>query len=357
MKNKIYYIFITLFLVVSSAPFWGMLFYANQDTHEKRVLAGIKDVRGISSLNQFIVDNHAFRDKLSDICMSVYVNFFKESPIPEQVVFGKDGWQYLGNSYRNIYNASLGIIPITQSTIEYSCNNINEIKQFCDSLGIDFYFAIAPNKASIYPEHLALTPNKLPRLKSGVMRDLKSNYGIETIDLFQLLENEKKNTTLYYKYDSHWNDYGALLATQKIVDHISEKHNIKCIQEDDYLIEKQIRNTEKDREFDLSIMLNMQVSDTYFQVTPKEEVIIQDTIVKKIRETVTQTYAVNKSKPNNTRAFIIRDSFFIAMYPFFISSVNEASLFTYFNKENIIEEIKRVGKPDFLILIPAERNI
>lgn len=357
MKNKIYYVLIIGFLGLITAPFLGMLFYNNEDTHEKRVLTGIQDVKGISGLNQFVVDNHAFRDKLSGACLSFYVSFLKESPLPSRTVFGKDGWMFLGNDYMNVYDASLGVVPIWSSDVDRATENIATIRDFCDSIGTDFYFVIAPNKATVYPEYLALTPNQSTRFKEYVIDSLKSRFNIETIDLEKLIVREKSETPLYYKYDSHWNNYGGLLATQEVVKHIADNHSIDTISEDNFHIQKGTKTKEKDREYDLSIMLNLNVSDTYYEITPKKEVDIQDTIIKEWGKTPIVTYTVNKKSDNNLNAFFIRDSFFSALHPIFMSSIHQASMFIFFDKDIMLEEIQRNGKPDFIVCIVVERNI
>lgn len=359
MKKKLHFILIVAFLLLISAPFWGMLFYKNEESHEKRVLASFKDIKGIAELNQYVVDNHAFRDKLSGSCLSFYTKVLKESPLPSRTVFGKDGWMFLGNDYVNVYDASLGIMPIWESDVYNVTHNIVDIKSFCDSLGIEFYFVLAPNKASVYTEYLALQPNNLPRFKTYVMDSLEANFGVHILDLADIiLEHKNKDQVpLYYQFDSHWNDYGGLLAAQKITQLVAEDVDIDTISLDDFDLKREIRTAEKDREYDLSNTLNMKVSDTFFDVQAKKQINLEDSIILKWGNTPVVTYTSNTLGDSNVKGFFIRDSFFGALKPYMMSVVDEASFFVFFDKWLILDEIKRNGKPDFLMYVIVERNL
>lgn len=348
MKNKIYYIFICVFLFIIITPFWGILLNNDGNNTENRTLTKITNVKGIHSLNQYITDNHGFRELLSNSCIYVYMNLLKESPIPNLVELGKNGFFFLGNKYNDTYSSSLGVAKFKENDVMYAYNNILEVQRFCDEIGVDLYLVIAPNKASIYPEYLKLKPNNTPRLKDKLIKKLEQT-SVNFIDLTPFLEIQKQQARLYYKYDSHWNDYGALLATKEVVDNISKKHNIKPINESDYTIEKKTYLLE----FDLSKIINVTQADSnYYEVKLKQEILIEEK-----KHLHRMTFFENKSNKNGIKSFVISDSFFTAMFTPYMSSIETASIFKTFASQDIAIEIARVGKPDFILYEVVERNV
>ena len=68
----------------------------------------------------------------------------------DDVVMGKDKMLYLSSTIddRRVAQA------IDMDKIKTEVDNVQSIKDYCSSKGIDFVFAIAPNKVTIYPERL-----------------------------------------------------------------------------------------------------------------------------------------------------------------------------------------------------------
>lgn len=91
--------------------------------------------------------------------------------------------------------------------------------------GIKLYLVIAPNKTSVYPEYV---PEKVtPAQKTNadtVVEYLAQNSSVEVIDLRAPLIAAKAEygDTLFYKYDTHWNNNGGFVAYQEIMRRINE---------------------------------------------------------------------------------------------------------------------------------------
>ncbi|NDW17719.1 hypothetical protein D0T53_02160 [Dysgonomonas sp. 216] len=358
--RKIYYCFIVIFILISSAPFWGMLFYTeNAKNSENRNMAQFPQfsishsTSFIVGLNNFIIDHHAFRDKLSDRYMSFFREYMHESPIPNSVILGKDGWYFLGNENNFAYNNVLGVSPIDLANIKRTCDNIQKMKQFCDSLGIGFYFAISPDKGSVYPQYLPLKANKQIRFKSVLISELKKNYQINTIDMGEYIYPLKDSVTLFLKNDSHWNNYGALLGTKKLIHEISKDYDLNIIDENKTIIE-QVGKTGGD----LTNLLKIYPKETDFVIKNDEFGEIEE--INEMLKGCNITYIRNLNQKSQITALIYRDSFFNAVKNPFSTSIRRASLIrsNCFDRELTLQEIDKLDKkPDFLLFQIVERNL
>ncbi len=89
----------------------------------------------------------------------------------------------------------------------------------------EIIYMIVPSSMTVYPE---LVPEEYKK-GSGKSRlemtmDAARNAGATVIDLEALFKEHKNDVyPLYYKFDSHWTDYGAFVAYTALCDHISER--------------------------------------------------------------------------------------------------------------------------------------
>jgi hypothetical protein len=85
---------------------------------------------------------------LSTLTTSYKVKLFGTSPKPEKVRVGTNDWLYL-----HYFPANYVPRPFTEAELDVMTAKILERAEFCRENGIQYYFAIAPNKATIYPEN------------------------------------------------------------------------------------------------------------------------------------------------------------------------------------------------------------
>lgn len=335
-------------------PFWVMPFYENDTEGENRNLFPFNRISGFNTLNKYIQDNHAFRDQMSKVCSFVYVNIFKESPISE-VIIGKEGWLFLGNS------PNYGIFPAFDYAIgtyhvdnriysENICNNLSQMQSFCDSLGIKFYVAVAPSKERFYPEYLNLTPNKATRLHEQVIADLRNIYRINTIDLGVNLLNAKKKYPIYYKQDTHWNKYGGLIASETLADSI--KKDYKIIDKRYYSVEKTLPIMESD----LAKIIRVKDLDTDYKLMLNNSPLVE--IISKEDFSSSNFKRKNESCNNTLKGIVLHDSFFEAMSNPFIQNFNEVRFVRscIFNR-SYISTIHASEKIDFIVFEKLDRNL
>jgi alginate O-acetyltransferase complex protein AlgJ len=134
---------------------------------------------------------------------------------------GKDGWLvYTANfdveNFQNVPVLPVGGIENIQKNLTILYNRLRE-------RNITLVVVIAPNKATIYPDKL---PSEIKKIGSkselDLLVDLLQKDGPPVlIDLRSALQEERQKRDVYYKTDTHWNAYGALIAYREILKRLS----------------------------------------------------------------------------------------------------------------------------------------
>jgi len=294
---------------------------------------------------KFYLENFGLKELFSNTYLDFKSNTLEENPIPHRVFKGKDNWYFLGDHNDNIFSNAFGNDPLDVSEMYQIASNIENIKVLLKAKGIDFYIIIPPDKNQIYkdklPYQLLQNTTKLEQLKYY----LKENIDFEIIDFKSQLLTTKKNTSLdlYYKYDTHWNNYGAYHAYSHLIDKLKEKHHVDKQILIDYKTLKEVKN------YDLTRMLNIKVNDSAL-VLEKEN--------KSFSSTPEKLKHVHRAfeNPNGTLNVIYHgDSFMYALMPFMNETFNKITYVKndYILKEHIIEK----EQPDIIIFELVERNI
>ena len=220
MKKKIAYsAFTALILLLCLIPSLGMLLSprdkeagGNQSLSKAPSLRGPEgewNPRYLSQLQDYAGDNFYLRQEMITAWSALNARGFQSS-ITEDVVLGGDGWLYFGDTLPDY----AGLDPMTEREIFSAARNLALISQYCESRGAEFLFTAAPNKNSLYPEHMpALPRNDLPSNADRLAEEL-ARQGVDYLDCFALFRGREE--TLYFKTDSHWNGKGAALAADAV---------------------------------------------------------------------------------------------------------------------------------------------
>ena len=133
-----------------------------------------------------------------------------------QVIMGRDGWLfYADDSGLEDYASET---PLTPAELANWRTAIVGIRDWLHMRGIAYVFTIAPDKHVIYPEAM---PASIHRIGAQSRLDqviaAVSAAGVTVVDLRGALRAGKARERLYQKTDSHWNERGALIAYQQIV--------------------------------------------------------------------------------------------------------------------------------------------
>ena len=213
MKNKklILYFFIVSGFLILLMPTINFVNFIN-----KNGLSKIKEIKKETLLNI---------DKFETLVSFTAYKLFDKSIFPHNVVTGKDGFLFLGNSYAEVLNKTNGKFQTTDIEIEQFLKKLLRLQQWYENQGIQFVIAIAPNKHTIYKEEL---PNWInydgPTITDKIVEKNKK-YGVHLLDLREPLLNAKKDETrfLYQKTDTHWNMLGASVGYEAVIDYMNEQ--------------------------------------------------------------------------------------------------------------------------------------
>ena len=229
MKNKGFLtVFIAACLVMCLIPFGCMIFARTDTTTENKRLKefpavtakdGALNTDFLKDMGAYFEDHFAFRQQLVTADAEVQSNVFRVSNV-DTVIKGENGWLY--------YQATLDdYIGKTMSgrNIRNVAHNLSVMQRYVESKGAKFLFAVAPNKNSLYGENMPY----YDRVKAGSVRshDLlepkMAEEKIRYLDLFTLFEEQDE--TLYLKRDSHWNNKGAMLVYNAMLDALGKTHD------------------------------------------------------------------------------------------------------------------------------------
>lgn len=231
MKQKITTVYsillIGLFLIVIAIPFTTNILDLNGKEEisksENRALAK-KPVADVNKLDPFpqayeLWFNDHFFKREQILKLNNYFKFnFGKSPVPENVILGKDNWLYYNVKERDLYE---GKFSVSNDSIQLIVNELLYRVKELNKRNIKFYLFIAPTKAEIYPEYL---PNYIQRTSKTatdiILERIKTHKEINLITCKDELLLAKRSQQVYFKYDNHWNDQGAFVAYAKLIHHI-----------------------------------------------------------------------------------------------------------------------------------------
>ena len=212
MKNKTSKLLISIFIIF---VFAGSLLYIflpkNEFSQtEKRYLAEfpelsfqtLKDGSFEEEFEKFLADQTPFRSFF--VAVNSYFELLKGNNGSAGVYLGKDGW--------------LIEKPFDRENNFYK--NLSRINDFSKSISIPAYIVLVPSKGSIYSEFLP--KNHLNYYDKDYIDSVQFKAPeINNINIFDVFNNKKNNSSLYYKTDHHWTSEGAFIAYQAICKSLS----------------------------------------------------------------------------------------------------------------------------------------
>lgn len=238
---KIYRIlYCIVFFLILSIPFAGMLWYKEPEVTENKVLAKFPSVKEddkwnieyLSQLEAYLSDHFAYRQELVTANADIMSHVFSQSS-EDLAIVGTDDWLYL----KVTLDDYMGTGRMSERGIHNIETIIRLMQEYVEGQGKSFVFASAPNKNTLYPEHMpyyytrSTAPSNLSRL-SACMQDSQSSY-VDLVALFQ-----SKNEVLYHTGDSHWNNKGAAMVTDAMLSEIGIAHTdftqYSCEMRDDF---------------------------------------------------------------------------------------------------------------------------
>ncbi len=173
----------------------------------------------LSEVGEYFNKHFAFRSELVALDSYVKTTIFGVSPISD-VIAGKDGWLYYTATLDDFWHKD----PASERMLFNIAHNISLMQQYTESLGMEFIFTVAPNKNSLYYENM---PSRLlyqVNAESDIDRLAfwMDKEQINYVDLFSLFEEQEE--ILYYQRDSHWNQKGAVMVYNALLNACGKEH-------------------------------------------------------------------------------------------------------------------------------------
>lgn len=364
-EHKIFeYGFSFFFLLVLILPTIGNLlgFELNMESIEKRKLAEkpkfkVSEIEKYPrSFEGYYNDNFGFRNLLIQLGANIKINIFKASPAPDKVTIGRDNWIFLsGRSYgvtQDLKRENLFTSDQLQKKITTWLGRRDTLK----SMSIQSYIALWPDKHNVYTQYLPLSMKV--QLKDTISKTDQMIIGLKKADSFseiidvrvELIEKQK-TVQVFLKNDTHWNEYGAFIAYQKLMQKISKNFpQVLPIKEaTDYKIE-----WTESSDGDLLNIMGIERTDHFIDKVPNFISLDEE---EDISSLPTDSYPAetifhrNMRSPNNLRVIIFRDSFTRSLTKFISPHFKEVLyIWTPFD-QRIVDSYK----PDIVIECFVER--
>jgi hypothetical protein len=160
-------------------------------------------------------DHFGFRARLIRWYGEMRLYGLRVSPT-SSVVTSRDGWFFYGEdgSLDDYAHAD----PLTPAAQDNWRETVTRIRDWLHTRDIPYVFFIAPDKHAVYPEMMPDTIRVInPVSRTDGLYEALAHSGV-AIDFRAALIAAKQRERIYQKTDTHWNDRGALVAYQAIID-------------------------------------------------------------------------------------------------------------------------------------------
>ena len=352
---------ITLFVICITAPLADMVLDLDKsaDLNENRERAQLPAIKlEYGSLRKFphayynyFKDNFGFRDPLIRLNFIVRHRILGES-IFNEVVFGENDWLFYTGE-KSIED-SLGITHYDEETLQRLTGSLELKRNWLSAQGIKYLFVVVPNKETVYGEWF---PPYLKKVRNRTGLDefvdyLKTHTNVDVVDLRQALLLEKKRR-VFYKTDTHWNEYGAFLAYREIMKSVSRWFPVASAETlTDFDME---RKTEAGGGLAVLVGGYEFLKEEKIYLVPRKG---RKAHMAEVNSDDREPFAMSQDDKRLPRALVFRDSFFNDIIPFISEQFQYARYYWQrWDDETPIREIIEETRPDIVIEEVVERKI
>lgn len=231
----------------------------------------------------------------------------------KKVIKGKDNWLFHGipaaiNMYKkeNLFS---------EDDLKYAATMLTQYNDYCKKTGKKFYFYIAPSKSMVYDEFYSelIKPKKENKisLANQLVDYLGKNTDIKVIYPLKELKQNKDKSLLYWKTDTHWNEYGAYIGYKVLMNEINKDLYLKELNITKF---DDVKENSGDLDKNLPKALRIKEFENYKKPYVSENYY-------KCQETLDETDMQNcKGVLNDKKLLMFRDSFTINLIPYLAST-------------------------------------
>jgi len=224
-----------------------------------------------NSFNAWFCDYFPFRQKIVYSNSLLKVGLFNISPMPDQLIIGKDFQFFTANSF--VQDDFTGKKIFTENELNILNLCLQGKWKYMRAHGMDFYFIMPPTKQFVYHNYMP----DFYQAQEGALslgQQLRNRLQLDSINFYINVSDSLKDyfelhpdKKVFYKYDIHWSEWGAFKAYQILMNRIYKDHP----EYGSPLKENEVKvDTFYDEEADLAklIVLNKKLKREKYNITP-----------------------------------------------------------------------------------------
>ena len=345
-------IIVVIFLAVLSLPLMGMVLNLDRDapSGENRTLAAWPQLRWDAAslralpeqLTRYFEDHFAFRARLVRWQAIVRLDVLGVSP-SASVIKGRDGWLFYADDGAMEDYAEAP--PFTVVELEVWRHTLQDISDWLRGQGIAYLFVIAPDKHVIYPEYMPHTIRRAAVSRiDQLVSDLRQHSTVRVLDLRPSLLASKSRERLYHRTDTHWNDRGAFVGYQSIVDALSEEISTLHSASHSAFEPRVVRSAG----LDLAGMLGLTevLSEDDLVLVPRRPAAARILEPQYPNRRLTHARIVTEAPNRGPRAVVFMDSFGPGLVPFLSEDFSRV---VYLWQDNMDPQVVQQERPQVVI--------
>jgi len=165
------------------------------------------------NVDRFLRDHFGLREPLA-AGWSLLKYALRYTP---RVAIGRDGWLYYPQHWGSRYGVrTCG--PLSAEVLSFA-DRLDRFAEHAAARRVPVVFAVAPDKETIYPEHMPAGTGKAGcDLSAELMAALAGKHRVNTVDLRIPLDRGKAKEQVYFRTDSHWNDVGGWRVARALLE-------------------------------------------------------------------------------------------------------------------------------------------
>jgi hypothetical protein len=304
-------------------------------------------------------DRFAFRDRIIAYRTLLYLKLFRVSG-SSSVIIGKNKFFfYTDNVNRQLVMCSR---PFAEWELRTWKDLLERRQLWCQKRGIDYIFALAPTKPSIYPEFLPDEYSRSSRItRADQLLDFlkQTRSPVHIVDLRAPLRAHKGALPLFLLTDTHWNQLGAYYGYKSIIDALKPHHPNLAAAADLSDLNLRPYHFEKG---DLSRMQGVLgiITETNVAVDhkrPDQAGLVLDShfTENKIGSPATKAFGYYQNRKDLPSAVMFRDSFACYMIELYLPQ--HFSRVSFFWQPEFSQSIVQREEPDIVVQETLESNL
>lgn len=334
-------------MLLCAVPFAAMSVHPTTATTENRRLSefpsltkkeGGLNLNFFSQFEKYFGEHFAFRNELVAADGMIQGKLFGVSSV-KNVIHGSDGWLY----YTSTLPDYLGENAMSERELAALGHNLSLVNDWLKERNTAFVFTVPANKNTLYGSHMPYYAAKKVSEDHTLYHigQICAQAGITYADLYEAFHAQTE--VLYLKRDSHWNNKGAVLACDTILDAAGHAH-------ESFAHAPAVRKKEEDG--DLNRMVYSYYGEkevNYYYDIPQRYTYVTDTA------SVEDGWIETACEGQSGSLLMFRDSFGNTLLPLVADSFGHA----WFTKESPYRLEKTVTEqmPSLVIFEKVERNL